>query len=98
MSNIEDGANTKTVEVDQVNGNAHENTRKGWVKFDDETAETKESSEIPIAPSSSSERPAVLNTETVHVNLDRERSVDQEPVRPFKKNVEFVNVRHGFCE
>lgn len=80
-----------------------DDTRKGWVKFDDETsnklpANTPEESSSPPIPSSSTPTlPAVLSTETVQLNIERSERVN-EPDQLFKKNVEFISVRQGFCK
>ncbi|CAG9784510.1 unnamed protein product [Diatraea saccharalis] len=86
-----------------------EKPRKGWVKFDDESPSAQ--SGIPleesslstsiasdnVASTSSNPPPAVLKTESVHVNLDRsDRVSDQITQATSTRNVELVNVRHGF--
>ncbi|XP_028033512.1 uncharacterized protein LOC114245523 isoform X2 [Bombyx mandarina] len=97
-------------EVNERNGNVHEEKiRKGWVQFDDEQqTPTVSHSENEIAvtktpPVASTQTPArptvpaVLNTETVHVNLERgDKNLESSTQSTLTKNVEFVNVRHGF--
>lgn len=99
-------------EVNERNGNVHEEKiRKGWVQFDDEQqTPTVSHSENEIAvtktpPVASTQTPArptvpaVLNTETVHVNLERgDKNLESSTQSTLTKNVEFVNVRHGFCK
>lgn len=96
------------LDSNERNGNVKEDsTRKGWVKFDDETqkevpSNTESSSALPLERPSSSVAaqptlPAVLTTETVQVSLERgDRLTEPEQQGPFKKNVEFINVRQGF--
>ena len=105
MSNIE--ADEKASELNEsFNQNQ---TQKGWVKFDDENPQTSSpltevSQENSTAKAekvseSSTTLPAVLKTETVHVNLERsERNVENTGQGNLTKNVEFVNVRQGFCK
>lgn len=113
MSNIEKKA--ELPEVGEVNGSlSPDKTRSGWVKFEDESQETKVSlppKEVSIqistaaaVPGTSVEAlphvPAVLNTETVQVNLERGDRNLGSVTSPgtLSKNVEFVTVlRHGFC-
>lgn len=109
MSNI-DVEDTAT-KISEVNGSVnHDKTPKSWVKFDDDTSPTSDplsestAAGIPSAatPSTSEifapERPAVLRTETVHVNLERgDRNIETVTPATLSKNVEFVNVRQGFC-
>lgn len=99
-------------EVNERNGNVHEEKiRKGWVQFDDEQQTPTVShseNEIavtktpPVASTQTPTRPtvpAVLNTETVHVNLERgDKNLESSTQSTLTKNVEFVNVRHGFCK
>ncbi|XP_068621610.1 uncharacterized protein [Battus philenor] len=86
------------------NGNLNQDsTRNTWVKFDEESQENNvpESEEKVLnstaASTSINAPPAVLNTETVHVNLERgDKNI--EPVSPGApaKSVEFVSIRPGF--
>ena len=94
-------------EVNELNGNVNQDkVRKGWVKFEDESPKTTEnqilSSVIPPAAASTSaptESAAVLKTETVHINLERgDKNVEPISLGTLSKNVEFVNVRQGFCK
>lgn len=87
-----------------------EDTRKGWVKFEDDITQRNSQSEkdqdaltSPAGPSNNvtlPSVPAILNTETVHMNLERgDKNVELEQQQsPFRKNVEFINVRQGFCK
>lgn len=88
-----------------------ESTRKGWVKFEDESLQDNvplpEDSTSPgtsavstsnVAKTSQPTLPAVLKTETVQINLERSDK-HSEPATPrLTKNVEFVSVRQGFCK
>lgn len=99
---------SELTEVNELNGNVNQDkVRKGWVKFDDESPKTTEnetlSSVIPPAGASTSSAPtesaAVLKTETVHINLERgDKNVEPITLGTLSKNVEFVNVRQGFCK
>ncbi|XP_013133718.1 PREDICTED: uncharacterized protein LOC106099663 [Papilio polytes] len=95
----------KTHDVIESNGNLNkEEPRKTWVKFDDESPQTnghQSDGKISNTPSTSlsvqQEVPAVLNTETVHVNLERgDRNLENTSHGNLTKNVEFVNIRSGF--
>ncbi|XP_041986137.1 uncharacterized protein LOC121738217 isoform X1 [Aricia agestis] len=79
-----------------------EKPQKNWVKFDDETPQTNNDksetnaafeNDTGRAESSRIEIPAVLTTETIQVNIDREKP---ESIPHNIKNVEYVNNRHGF--
>lgn len=108
MSNTD--AENKVTKIIEVNGSVNEKTPKNWVKFDDESAtptsdplSESTAAGIPTAASASTsdtcipERPAVLRTETVHVNLERgDRHIETVTPVPLSKNAEFVNVRQGF--
>lgn len=105
MSNTELSIETESKEL---NGMADSNkTRKEWVKFDDESQQTVVSPEkvisqntsLAMAPSTSApnEPPAVLKTETVHINFEKgDKNIEPNTSRTLSKNVEFVNVRQGF--
>ncbi|CAH2066523.1 unnamed protein product, partial [Iphiclides podalirius] len=85
----------------ELNGNLNqETTRKTWVKFDDESSQTNEEISKTSSPSTSvitqNQVPAVLNTETVHVNLERGDRNLETPQAAANKNIEFVNIRSGF--
>ncbi|XP_026321613.1 uncharacterized protein LOC113231500 [Hyposmocoma kahamanoa] len=108
MSNTD--VENKVTKTSEINGGVNDKTPKNWVKFDDESTPTSdplsESTAAGIStaatPSTSDtptpERPAVLRTETVHVNLERgDRHIETVPPVTLSKNVEFVNVRHGFA-
>ncbi|CAG5021447.1 unnamed protein product [Parnassius apollo] len=95
---------TDTIEA---NGNLNQDSnRKSWVKFDDESLQTNASSPDEkmsnnSAPSTSislpQEVPAVLKTETVHVNIERgDKNIESTIHGSPAKNVEFVNIRPGF--
>ncbi|CAK1603293.1 unnamed protein product [Parnassius mnemosyne] len=95
---------TDTIEA---NGNINQDSnRKTWVKFDDESLQTNVSSPDEkvsnnSAPSTSislpQEVPAVLKTESVHVNLERgDKNIESTSHGTAAKNVEFVNIRPGF--
>ncbi|XP_014362980.2 uncharacterized protein LOC106714442 isoform X1 [Papilio machaon] len=95
----------KTHDVIESNGNLNkEDNRKTWVKFDDESPQTnghQSDGKVATTPSTSltvqQEVPAVLNTETVHVNLERgDRNLENTSHGILTKNVEFVNIRSGF--
>ncbi|XP_047515600.1 transmembrane protein 268 isoform X2 [Pieris napi] len=96
MSNIEE----TEIDSPEVNGNVvNENKRTEWVKFDDEekdptVANGKAVSSQP-GPSANIGVPAVLNTESVQVNLER-NDKNSEPLSPHKKNVEVINIHQGF--
>lgn len=102
MSNTD--VENKVTKISEINGSVPEKTPKNWVKFDDEsTTPTRNPlSESTAASASTSdtcipERPAVLRTETVHVNLERgDRHIETVTPATLSKNVEFVNVRQGF--
>lgn len=109
MSNTD--VEDKATKISEVNGSInHDKTPKSWVKFDDDSSPTSDplsettAAGIPSAatPSTSEtsapEHPAVLRTETVHVNLERgDRNLETVTPATLSKNVEFVNVRQGFC-
>ena len=95
--------------IPETNGNVNnDGQRKNWVKFDEESQQTSESNSKPksgpIAEENTSVplntgRPAVLKTETVHVNLDRiENNLEPASQSAVMKNVEYINVRHGFSK
>ncbi|CAH0726618.1 unnamed protein product, partial [Brenthis ino] len=98
----------KLPEITETNGNLNkDDERKNWVKFDDETPQTsdlkaktnsnKNESIVEGNQISNTERPAVLKTETVHVNLDRiENNIEPISQSAVMKNVEYINIRHGF--
>lgn len=107
MSNTD--VENKVTKISELNGSVNDKTPKSWVKFDDESTPTSDPlSETTVAgittaatPSTSDtsapERPAVLRTETVHVNLERgDRHIETVTPVTLSKNVEFVNVRQGF--
>ncbi|CAG4968160.1 unnamed protein product [Colias eurytheme] len=93
------------METTEVNGNITQERKKEWVKFDDDTSQV----EVPspnttigserlseAASSLNTELPAVLKTETVHVNLER-NDKHLEPISSAAlKNVDFNNIRQGF--
>lgn len=95
-------------EVNELNGNLNQDkVRKGWVKFDDESPKNAENviqpePSLPPAGTSTSAPPesaAVLKTETVHINLERgDKNIEPITLGKLSKNVEFVNVRQGFCK
>lgn len=92
----------------EINGGIHsERKREGWVKFDDDSAPTNTSSQevstaavvASTSTQSSPQLPAVLNTETVQVNLDRgDKHSESVSHGTLSKNVEFVTIRQGFCK
>ncbi|CAH0404733.1 unnamed protein product [Chilo suppressalis] len=104
-------SNMKENKSDYNGSVLQEKPREGWVKFDDEiqtgqivTSVQDEEPDLKtstssdnVASSSSNHPPAVLKTESVHVNLDRSERVS-EPVKQttITTNVEFINIRHGF--
>ncbi|XP_046961907.1 uncharacterized protein LOC124531383 isoform X1 [Vanessa cardui] len=106
MSNAEE----KSLEAIETNGNLNKDEdRKSWVKFDDESPQqsdlklkSKVSDESAVSTirqttASNSAIPAVLKTETVHVNLDRsENNIEPLSQSAVMKNVEYINARHGF--
>lgn len=107
MSNTEE----KAPETIETNGNLNKDgERKNWVKFDDESpqesdlnAKSKVSDEsvqsVTKSGASTSEIPAVLKTETVHINLDRsENNIEPLTQSAIMRNVEYINARHGFCK
>lgn len=110
MSDLD--AHSKVPETNDSNGNVHhEKPRQSWVKFDEETGHTNiplgESQTVSDAASTAASTfsapatqvPAVLKTESVHVNLERgDRTTEPVTQGNLSKNVEFVNVRHGFCK
>ncbi|XP_030021450.1 transmembrane protein 268 isoform X2 [Manduca sexta] len=96
-------------EKSELNGNStQDKTRKEWVKFDDDLSQTNISlpekvtpqETSPVAEASTSESPAlpaVLRTESVHVNLERgDKRIEPVSQTTLTKNVEFVNIRQGF--
>ncbi|XP_075992151.1 uncharacterized protein LOC142987338 isoform X2 [Anticarsia gemmatalis] len=97
-------------EANELNGSVNpEKVRKQWVKFDDESPQTTvpPETEIPrniplgagagASTSAPSEPPAVLKTETVHINLERGDKSVEPTLGTLSKNVEFINVRQGFA-
>ncbi|XP_050361789.1 uncharacterized protein LOC126781057 isoform X2 [Nymphalis io] len=106
MSNAEE----KSFEAIETNGNLNKDEdRKNWVKFDDESPQQSDfnlksevvdesaASTIRHSTASNSAIPAVLKTETVHVNLDRsENNIEPLSQSAVMKNVEYINTRHGF--
>ncbi|XP_013200581.1 transmembrane protein 268 isoform X2 [Amyelois transitella] len=106
MSNVEV---KQTSEINEHNGSVKQDSaRVGWVKFDDESgqANTLGDSHVGVSATAiespseniSSQAPAILNTESVHVNLERgDRSTEPVTLNTLSKNVEFINVRQGFC-
>ncbi|XP_022123702.2 transmembrane protein 268 isoform X2 [Pieris rapae] len=96
MSNIEE----TEIGSSEVNGNVvNENKRTEWVKFDDEDKDPATGNGIAVnsqpGPSANIGVPAVLNTESVQVNLER-NDKNLETVSPHKKNVEVINIHQGF--
>ncbi|XP_045511198.1 uncharacterized protein LOC123706095 isoform X2 [Colias croceus] len=93
------------METTEVNGDITQERKKEWVKFDDDTSQvdvpspntTIGSERLSEAASSlNTELPAVLKTETVHVNLER-NDKHLEPIpSAVLKNVDFNNIRQGF--
>lgn len=105
MNNNQDKVQNDVLESNGSLG--QDSSRKTWVKFDDESSQTNVSSNEEISntslPSTSiitqNQVPAVLNTETVHVNLERgDRNLELSPQVASNKNIEFVNIRSGFCK
>jgi hypothetical protein len=111
MSNL--NTVNKPSESNDSNGSVlQEKPRQGWVKFDEETqggrtsnslnepnVVTSELSKPSTSDVSGGAPPAVIKTETVHVNLDRGDRIAEANTQPtLTKNVEFVNVRHGFSK
>lgn len=111
MSYIEQ--HEKVSSATELNTNTNNDTpRKQWVKFEEESplstvplSEISPAPQVPAAvasssePSSSTTFPAVLTTESVHVNLERaDKTIDGTSQPQLSKNVEFVNVRNGFCK
>lgn len=109
MSNAE--IKTEISEVNELNGSVNQDkVRKGWVKFDEDAPKTSISLSQQDVPSNVSspagasssapaESAAVLKTETVHINLERgDKNVEPISLGTLSKNVEFVNVRQGFCK
>ncbi|XP_045764605.1 uncharacterized protein LOC123866891 isoform X1 [Maniola jurtina] len=99
----------KVPEAIESNGDINKDKpRKNWVQFDDESPQTsnlKSDSKLTSdhvindSPSVSSNAtvPAVLKTETVHVNIDRgDKNIESMSQSAVLKNIEFRNVRHGF--
>lgn len=92
-----------------VNGIVEKNQPKEWVKFDEETAEANPSPGPGLAGTSSAvspkeqrpaAAPAVLNTETVQISLDRgDKSIDLSAhSNNLSRNSEYVNIRQGFSK
>lgn len=105
MSNAE--IKSDLSEVNELNGNINQDkVRKGWVKFDDESPKATDNEILPsvLSPAGAStsaptESAAVLKTETVHINLERgDKNVEPISLGTLSKNVEFVNIRQGFCK
>ncbi|CAB3231164.1 unnamed protein product [Arctia plantaginis] len=82
--------------------------RKEWVKFDEESPQNTTPSEphkaqsiqqsVGASSSAPSEPAAVLRTESVQINLERgDKHVEPISLATLSKNVEFVNIRQGFC-
>ncbi|KAI8427708.1 hypothetical protein MSG28_002155 [Choristoneura fumiferana] len=109
MSHIEE--HEKVSSANELNASIHNDTpRQQWVKFEEDSPlSTVPLSEISPAPqvtavvasisepSSSTTFPAVLTTESVHVNLERaDKTIDGTSQPTLSKNIEFVNVRNGF--
>ncbi|XP_061728328.1 uncharacterized protein LOC133533376 isoform X1 [Cydia pomonella] len=107
MSNLEE--NGKKPPISDLNGSVNsEKPRKDWVKFEEDSplstvplSEISPQAAAAVVPSTSesitSAHPAVLKTESVHVNLERsDKSVEVAPQPTLTKNVEFVNIRSGF--
>ncbi|XP_072936415.1 uncharacterized protein [Epargyreus clarus] len=105
MSHVED----RLPDKNDTNGVLNQDsTRKTWVKFDDESPQTNvplpeenvASATAAVASTSVPERielPAVLKTESVHVNVDRgDKNFEPVSQGALMKNVEFANVRTGF--
>lgn len=98
----------KALETIETNGNLNKDgERKNWVKFDDESPQesnlntklkvSDESAQVTKSGASTSEIPAVLKTETVHINLDRsENNIEPLTQSAIMRNVEYINARHGF--
>lgn len=105
------GGINKTTETNGTSDATEDGSkRKGWVKFEDDSPQVNVPlSEVSPSPGTSAlpvqnaevpepTQAAVLKTESVHINLDR-NDKHHEPVMPrLSKNVEFVNVRQGFCK
>ncbi|CAG9099671.1 unnamed protein product [Plutella xylostella] len=103
------GGTNKTTETNGTSDATEDGSkRKGWVKFEDDSPQVNVPlSEVSPSPGTSAlpvqnaevpepTQAAVLKTESVHINLDR-NDKHHEPVMPrLSKNVEFVNVRQGF--
>lgn len=108
MSDLD--THNKVPEANDSNGNVNvDKSRHGWVKFDEETGHkskplgdpqgASEGTDIAATTSSTIQHPAVLTTETVHVNLERgDRLTEPVTQGTLSKNVEFVNIRHGFSK
>ncbi|XP_050675526.1 uncharacterized protein LOC126972680 isoform X2 [Leptidea sinapis] len=88
----------------KTNGKLNEDTeRKTWVKFDDDTSHNVETSRnitattnnIDTIPSSSTDTPAVLKTESVHINIDKNDKHLDSTNNTDIKHVEIV-LRSGF--
>lgn len=109
MSDLD--VHNKVSETNDKNGNIHqEKPRQSWVKFDEESGHTN----IPLGESqtrgaantvpstsdcSTIQSPAVLKTETVHVNLERGDRIPETVTQlNLSRNSEIVNVRQGFCK
>lgn len=103
-------AHNKVPDANDSNGSVHQDkSRHGWVKFDEETGHksnplseaqgVKDGPAVVATASSITQPPAVLTTETVHVNLERgDRTTEPVTQGTLSKNIEFVNIRHGFSK
>lgn len=98
-------------EANELNGSVNPDKRKEWVKFEDESPPSTVPPDTALprtvslgvgaSTSAPSEPPAaaVLKTESVHINLERgDKHVEPITLGTLSKNVEFVNVRQGFCK
>lgn len=106
MSDLE--VDSKSPSVQAANEHVDQDkSRKGWVKFEDESTQTN----VPLPQVSSSTEPsgssanstnashaAVLKTESVQINLERGDRHLEPAIPTLSKNVEFVNVHQGFGE
>lgn len=89
----------------ELNGTvSKEKIQRGWVKFDDDSQTNDPLSGKPASDGMAStseiatQVPAVLKPETVHINLERGDKIDTTSQVTLSKNVEFVNIRQGFCK
>lgn len=98
-------------EVSDLNGSAKQDKpRTEWVKFDDDSTQAISLPKTEAIPNSNSVSvvgtsknlnetlPAVLKTETVHVNIERSDKTEPASQVTLNKSIEFVNVRQGFCK